>query len=271
MLACVALASSVAAAEGYVLGFGAEGDSADGRAITAFGDFSIGEKAWFSVTASGAETKGILRDNNTLFADIGIDYWWQPFGVKLGGSYWGDADILDSRDARASIYLRGAAGSISADYEKRNFEFDLQSDLLRGRTVKFDADGIGFNTRLALGDNVNAYLGGMYYDYSRNLRIQQDIDVLAFLSRSRLSMINSLIDDRMNAGVDFKFGLRSIDVTAGKWQTAIDGSTVNSYSIGFLTPIGDRTDAEFRVSFDDSKTYGRATAVSVYLYYFGGS
>lgn len=271
ILACLSLASTAAVAEGYVLGFGAEGDSANGRAITAFGDFSLGEKAWLSTTVSSAETKGILRDNNTLFADAGLDYWWQPVGIKIGGSYWGNADILDSRDLRASIYLRGDAGSISADYEQRNFEFDLQSDLLRGRKVKFNADGIGFNTRLALGDNVNFYLGGMYYDYSRNLRIQQDIDVLAFLSRSRLSMINSLIDDRINAGLDFKFGLRSIDVTAGKWQTAVDGSTVNSYSIGFLTPVSDRTDAEFRVSFDDSKTFGHATALSVYLYYFGGS
>ena len=97
------------------------------------------------------------------------------------------------------------------------------------------------------------------------------IDVLAFISNSRLSMINNLIDDRFTGGLEYRFGLRSIDVTAGQWQTAVDGSRINSYSVGFLTPIGDRYDFEFRLSLDESDTYGRTTAFSFFLYYFGGS
>ena len=84
-------------------------------------------------------------------------------------------------------------------------------------------------------------------------------------------MINSLIDDRYNAGLEFNFGLRSIDLDVGRWRTAVDGSTIDSYSIGFLTPVSDRTDAEFRLSYDESEVFGRTTAFSVYLYYFGGS
>jgi hypothetical protein len=111
----------------------------------------------------------------------------------------------------------------------------------------------------------------MVYDYSRNLRIQPDIDVLAFISRSRLSTINNLIDDRINGGLEFKFGLQSLDVTVGQWQTAVDGSRIDSFSLGFLTPISDRFDAEFRFSFDDSESFGETRALSVYFYYFGGS
>lgn len=258
-------------AEGYVLGIGADADTADGRSITAFGDFGIGKQTWLSLMASGAETQGIIRDNETAYVDAGLDHFFEPVGFRIGAVYWGNADILDSRDIRASLYVRGDAGSLSVNFEKRNFEFDLQSDLLRGNTVTFSADGWGLNSRLALGDKASFYLGGMQYDYSRNLRIQPDISVLAFLSSSRLSMINSLIDERFNAGLEFEFGLRSIDVTAARWQTAVDGGTVDSYSIGFLTPLSDRTDAEFRVAFDDSETFGRTTAFSVYLYYFGGS
>jgi hypothetical protein len=33
----------------------------------------------------------------------------------------------------------------------------------------------------------------------------------------------------------------------------------------------DRTDIEFRLSFDDSESFGNTTALTVYLYYFGGS
>ena len=265
------LLSANALADGYVIGIGADGDSADGRAFSAFGDFGVGENTWLSVTASRAQTDGLLRRNENLFGDVGIDHWFQPVGVRVGASYWGNADLLDSRDLRASVYVRGAPGSFSLDYQKRNFEFDLQSDLLRGRTAKFDADGLGATVRLALGEDINFRVGGMSYDYSRNLRLQPDINVLSFFTASRLSTINSLIDSRINAGLEYSFGLRSIDVSVSQWQTAVDGSEVDSYSVGFLTPVSDRVDMELRVAFDDSETFGNTTSFSVYIYYFGGT
>jgi len=270
-LVAATLFSVNALAEGYVIGMGADGDSADGRSFTAFGDFGVGEETWLSVTTSAAHTDGLVRRNETLLADIGVDHWFKPVGIRLGAAYWGNADLLDSRDLRASVYVRGAPGSLSLDYQKRNFEFDLQTDLLRGRTAKFDANGVGATARLALGEKLNFRLGGMSYDYSRNLRLQPDINVLSFLTASRLSTINSLIDSRINAGLEYSFGLRSIDVSISQWQTAVDSSEVDSYSLGFLTPVSDRVDMELRVAFDDSETFGNTTSFSVYIYYFGGT
>lgn len=271
VIVAATLVSANVFAEGFVLGIGADGDSADGRSLTVFGDFGVGDETWLSVTTSTSQTDGLVRRNETLLADIGVDHWFQPVGIRLGAAYWGNADILDSRDLRASIYVRGAPGSLSLDYQKRNFEFDLQTDLLRGRTAKFDANGVGATARLELGEKLSFRVGGMSYDYSRNLRLQPDINVLAFLTASRLSTINSLIDSRINAGLEYSFGLRSIDVGVSQWQTAVDGSEVDSYSLGFLTPISDRVDMEFRVAFDDSETFGNTTSFSVYLYYFGGT
>ena len=269
--ALLILLSGPVLAEGYVLGIGGEGDSADGRAFSAFGDFGLTENSWLSLSAMTAETEGIIRDNETILGRASIDHFFDPVGIRLGGGYWGNADILDSRDLTATIYVRGNGGSLSLDYEKRRFEFDLQSDLLQGRTAEFSADGWGLSSRLALGERVNLFLGGMSYDYSRNLRIQPDIDVLAFVSNSRLSMINNLIDSRYSVGMEIKFGLRSLDLTTSRWQTAVDGSRIDSYSLGFLTPVGDRVDAEFRLSLDESESYGTTTAFSFHLYYFGGT
>lgn len=271
ILCATTLLSANVFAEGYVLGLGADGDTADGRSLTAFGDFGVGDKTWLSVTTSTAQTDGLVRRNETLLADVGIDHFFEPVGIRLGAAYWGNADILDSRDLRASVYVRGAPGSFSLDYQRRNFEFDLQTDFLRGRTAKFDADGVGATARVELGENLSFRLGGMSYDYSRNLRLQADINVLSFLTASRLSTINSLIDSRINAGLEYRLGLRSIDVGVSQWQTAVDGSEVDSYSLGFLTPVSDRVDMELRVAFDDSETFGNTTSFSVYLYYFGGS
>ncbi len=271
--ALLALFCTVAAqAEGFVLGVGAEADSADGRAISAFGDFGVGEKTWLSTTLGSYETDNAFGGMRTTLADAGIDHWFNPLGIRLNTSYWGNPDILESFDLGTSLYFRGDKFMVSADYKRREFDFVIFSDFpdLR-REINFSADGWGLTGRLPLGESVSLHFGGMQYDYSRNIRIQQDIDSLRFLSSSRLSMINSLIDHRVNAGLEFKFGLRSIDLTAGSWQTAVDGGKVNSFSLGLLTPIGNRTDIEFRFSYDDSENFGNTTALSVYLYYFGGS
>lgn len=265
-----AFCCSSALAEGYVLGIGADADTADGRSLTAFGDVGVGENTWLSALASISQIDNRGVDRHTWHAEAGLDHSFDPVGIRIAAAYWGDPDILDSRDWRASVYVRGDAGSLALNYERRNFEFDLQSDLLRGRTVSFDAAGVGITSRLALSDDLDIFLGGMRYDYSRNLRIQPDIEILRYLARSRLSMINSLIDDRISAGFEYRLGLKTVDITAGRWQTAVDGADVDSYSIGFLSPVSERLDLELRLAFDNSETFGRSTALSVYLYFFGG-
>jgi hypothetical protein len=125
--------------------------------------------------------------------------------------------------------------------------------------------------RVQFGDRLVFRLSGMFYEYSRDIRIQPDIDALRFLSASRLSLINSLLDYRLNAGVEYRFGLRSVNFSVGRWKTAVDQGKVDSFGVGFLTPMSNRTDIEFRLSFDDSENFGNTTALTVYLYYFGGS
>ena len=271
VLLCLACNGSVLAAN-YILGIGAAADSEDGRAISAFGDFGIGENTWLSGTFGSTETNGIAGGFSTTFADVGIDHYVNPVGIRISGAHWGDPDSLDSDDVRASLYYRYYIASFSADYARRNFDFIFGSLLLdERRKAEFHADGWGLTSRIQVSDRITVRLSGMHYGYSRDIRIQPEIDVLRFLSASRLSLMNSLIDYRINAGMEFRFGLRSIDVSAGSWKTAVDQSKVDSYTIGFLTPMTERTDIEFRLSFDDSENFGNTTALTVYLYYFGGS
>jgi hypothetical protein len=261
-----------ARAEGFVLGLGAEADSANGRAISAFGDWGVGDHTWLSATISGYEVDGIDDRRRTTFAGVGIDHWLDPAGIRLGASYWGNSDILDSTDLTASVYYRNESFLLSVDYERRDFDFVVLADFAElRRTADFSADGLGIGGRMPLGAKTSIQFGGIAYEYSRNIRLQPDIDVLRFLSSSRLSMVNSLIDHRIGAGIEFAFGLRSLDLTAGSWQTAVDGGRVNSISVGYLTPVTDRTDVELRLSFDNSDNFGHTTAFSIYVYYFGGA
>lgn len=259
------------AGDGFVIGLGAELDSEEGRALSAALDIAAGSNTWFSAAVAHSRSDGFAGGLESRYADIELDRSFGSAGIRIGAAYWDNADVLDSLDFRASVYLRQDAYRVSVDIERRDFDFALQSPLLpEARTIEFTAEGIGLTGRLRTGKRVSVFAGGMWYDYSRDIRLQQNIDSLRYLSRSRLTLMNSLLDERWRAGMEIEFGLKSLDVGFSRWQTAVDQGQVDSISIGFLTPLGKASDIEFRLAFDDSANYGNSTVFSVFGYFFGG-
>jgi hypothetical protein len=258
-------------ADGVVLGLGLETDDAGGRAVSAFADFAIAEDAWLSAAAATTRTGGVL-DLNTTYLDAAIEHRFGQVGVRAGAAYWGDSEILDSVDLRASLLLSGARGALSLDYVRRDFDRVVESVFQPGRrrTGEFQSDGLGLTGRLNTSDRSSLFAGGMRYQYSRDLTLPQQSDALRLLSSSRLSLLNSLLDHRAYAGIEWRFNLTSIDLRVEHWQTTIDKGKVNSIGVGVLTPIADRSDIELRLNFDESENYGRTLSFAVYLYYFGG-
>ncbi len=256
---------------GFVVGLGAELDSEDGRALSAALDIAVGSKTWLSVAVAHSHSDGLAGGSESRYADIEVDHMFSPVGIRVAAAYWDNDDVLDSIDLRASIYLRKDAWRLSIDLERRDFDFTLQSPLLAdARTIEFTADGIGLTGRVRTGKRVSFFAGGMRYDYSRDVRLQQNIDSLRFLSRSRLALMNSLLDERWHAGMEIEFGLKSFDIGFSRWRTAVDQGQVDSISVGFLSPLGKASDIEFRLAFDDSANYGNSTVFSVFGYFFGG-
>ena len=117
-IALLLVASNALAAEGYILGVGIEGDSAEGLAVSGFGDLALTENTW--LTGSIAKSRLDLPQQltlETLYADLALDHWFEPVGVRVGAAYWGDSDLLDSNDFRGSLYWRGDKAMISLDSE----------------------------------------------------------------------------------------------------------------------------------------------------------
>jgi hypothetical protein len=271
-IAALWLHAGVAAADGdgFILGFGGETDTASGRAATVFGDLGLTRHTWLSSLLAKTTTSGALGSLDTLYADVGVDHWFEPLGIRLGGGYWGDDRILDSNDLRGSVYFKNDAISISADYERRDFEFTINNILLPApRTIGFYADGYGINARFDASDTVAITLGGMYYGYSRNINLQPNVDLLRIFTTSRLGLMNSLLDYRVSAGIGWTLGLQDVDFRIERWQTSIDQENVDSIGIGVTTPAGQSSDMEFRVSYDRSRNFGDTLALSVYYYFFG--
>ena len=258
-----------AAANPLIVGLGAEVDDADNLAYSLFADVGLLDDTWLSASLARTESDRGAFDLSTLYADIGIDHHFKPVGVRLGAAYWGDDDLLDSRDIRGSVYLRGEKGSVSVDYQRRNFDLTIGGGMARNPvSVDFSADGIGLSASMPLNERFRIYAGGMDYDYSRNIRIQPNVDTLRLFGRSRLSLVNSLVDFRASAGLEISFGLRSLDFRVARWRTEVDQGDIDSYGVGFLMPAGDAADIELRVAYDDSENFGGATVFSFFLYLF---
>ena len=267
-LACCA--SNAEASAGYVLGLNAEADNAGGRAVAGFIDYGVTENTWLSGLVARTNTGGVSGGLETIYLDAAIEHSFGVVGVRAGAAYWGDNDILDSTDVRASMFFRGKKGSLSFDYEKRDFDFVFISPFDdRVRTAEFTANGVGAAASLQSSEKLRLFVSGMGYDYSRDIRRQPEIDSLRLLSSSRLSLMNSLIDYRFSGGMEFRFGNRSLDLTLSNWQTAVDGGKVRSISLGFVTPSGPASDLEMRVAFDESENFGNTLALAVSFYFFG--
>jgi hypothetical protein len=257
----------------YVIAGGAEGDSADGLAVAAMIDYAVGDETWLSASvARNTADLPLELKFETWYADVGIDHWFGPFGLRVGAAYWGDDEILDSRDYVASAYWRTAAATFSLDYERRDFELDVPAGQFSpGRSVDFFADGIGASAGFDIGDNASVALHGMSFDYSVNLAIDDNAPVRLLLGVSRLSLLNSLVEYRFGTTLGLDAGDSRWSVSFARWKGAVDQGITDSLTLRFLTPLSDRTDIEFGLGTDSSESYGDVTFFSVFLYFYGGS
>ena len=267
------LAGPAVAAEGYVIGGGVEADTEDGLAVSMIGELGLAERTWLSgALASNNAESAIGQNLDTWFADLGIDHWWRPVGVRAGVAYWGDNDTLESTDLRASLYWRGDKGSIAGDYQYRDFSVQFPgTDQFPRREGSFAADGVGLSARYSITDTVSLGLSGMDYDYDVNLKLDSNRVLLELLRFSRLSLINSLVDYRATVTLGVDVGEHNWQFDVATWKGEVDGGTTQSATVRYLRPIGDRTDIEFSLGVDDSELYGNVTFFSVFLFFYGGS
>ena len=256
----------------FVLGGGIEIDSADNRAFAALGDFATGHNTWMTMSvARNMVDLGRGLETRTWYADIGIDHYFEPAGFRVGAAYWGDNEILDSVDFRASLYARGEKGSISFDLDYRDFEFDLPPiDILPRTEIPFHATGIGLSGRLNVSNRVNIQARGVRYEYSVDFDNPETVRIARQLPISRLSLLSSLIDWDVRAGIGVDFGLRRWQFDVARWQGALENGRTTSLSMRFLTPMSDRTDIELGLGYDDSDSYGDVVIASVFIYFYGG-
>lgn len=257
--------------EGFVVGAGLDVDNEDALATTLSAELGLARETWLSAAIAKSRVDLPFGTSiDTMYADLGIDHWFKPVGIRAGVAYWGDSDVLDSIDYNASIYWRSDKFSLSGLYEYRTLTFDIFRDtLLPGQDFEFHADGAGLAARFELSPNVDLSFSGMSYDYDVNLKLAANRPIVDFLSVSRLSLLNSLTDyqARVSLGVDAGNNRWTFDFSKSKGE--VDGRETDSATIRFLTPMGEASDIEFGLGVDRADNFGTVTLFSVFLYFYG--
>ena len=266
------LASGTAlAADGFMLGGGAESDSDGGLSAALLGGVGFTEKTWLSAAYAQSSVDLISgRKLDTRYADIELDHHFDPIGIRIGAAYWGDSDVLESNDLRMIGYFRNDKATVSFDYEYRDFDFIIPStDFLASRRIMFDADGFGMSMRFKTGDSTSVRLRGMKYDYSVPFRPVDNVDAARLISVTRLSLINTLVDHRAGISLSIDQGHNNWDIDLATWENILDGSRTRSFTVRYLFPMTERTDLELGLGYDDSELYGDVTLFSLYLFFYG--
>lgn len=263
--------NAMAAGDGFMIGGGVESDNEDGLSAALIGGFGLAQNTWLSAGVAKSSVALVSeRDLDTSYADIELDHYFDPVGVRVGAAYWGDSDVLESNDLRASLYWRNESATLAAEYEFRDFDFIIPSnDFLSSRKIRFDADGFGASLKFQMSENTSLRLRGMSYDYSVPFRPIENVDAARLFSVSRLSLINTLVDYRASISLGIDHGLKRWEIDVASWEDVIAGSRTDSITLRYLMPMTDKTDIEFGLGYDDSELYGDVSFFSLYLYFYG--
>ena len=265
------VSSPALAAEGFMLGGGAESDSDGGISAAFVGSVGLAEETWLSAAVAGSSVDlDDDREVEAVYADIELDHFFDPVGIRAGVAYWGDADVLKSNDVRFSGYFRNDLITFSGDYEYRDFDLTIPpTDFFAGRRFMFDADGFGLTAQIRTSENTRLRLRGIKYDYSVDFRPGDRVEAGRLLSVSRLSLINSLVDHRAGISLSLDRGQNNWNFDLSTWESIFTGSRTRSLTIRYLFPASDKTDLELGVGYDDSELYGDVSFFSLYLFFYG--
>jgi hypothetical protein len=265
------VSASASAADGFLLGGGAESDSDGGLSATLIGGVGLGLDTWLSAGFAKSSVDLVSgRKLDTLYADIELDHFFDPIGIRVGAAYWGDSDVLESNDWRGAMYFRNDKVALAFEYEFRDLDFVIPSrDFLASRRVMFDADGFGASARINTSQNTSLRLRGIKYDYSIPFRPVENVDAARLISVTRLSLINTLVDHRASVSLSIDRGLKNWDIELSTWESILDRSRTRSLTVRYLMPMTDKTDIELGIGYDDSELYGDVTFFSLYVFFYG--
>lgn len=259
----------------YALSLGLSVDNGDGVGVIVGGDLGITDRTSASLSMGLARADGDPESIRSRFWQLGADHDFGPVGAfaRIGQS--GDPDDFDSDDAEFGLYASPGNWRFAGRYLRRDVDLVVRSistDPIVFRTVGTTADGYGLSARYTTDDRFRFSLGMKRYDFDRDLTLLNRIAVLRRLSPTTLTLSGSLLDASYTAGFEAPIGDSALSLTLARDRLAAEQRDVDSVTVGWLAPAGDRADLEvsFGVSRDDAPGGGDNVVYVSVLYLFYG-
>lgn len=265
------------AAEGFLLGFGVQGDTESGRALSAFADVGFTEATWAGLSLATTSAEGFEEDLGTRYASLSLDHEFDPVGLRVSAGVWGDPDLVDSNDLGLSLYWKAERWRLAFDYERRDIEITVRipdSDVF-GRPIEFqrdsEADGYGIAWRYSPEGPWSVAGRAMHYEYGDEFDRLRDAARFAFFAPSVFTIANSLLDNTVTAYVEREIGATLLDVEVGRDRLVLERVDVVSASVGLLFPVATRADLQLRVGISDADELDSSGFAGLFFYYYGGN
>lgn len=274
VIALLAQAATASAQERlYALGVGISADDGDGLGISASGDIGFTDATSASLSLGVTRAGGDPEDIRSRFWQLGADHDFGPIGAFARIGQAGDPDDFDSDDAELGLYVSPGNWRFTGRYLRRDVDLVLRlinTDPVVTRTVETQADGLGLTAAYTADNRFRASIGLRRYDFDRDLTRLNQFEVLRRLSPTTLTLSGSLLDSSYTAGVEIPFGQQALSLSVARDRLAAEQRDVDSVSIGWLTPVGDRSDLDVSVGVSDDDAPGGDTVAYVsvlYLFY----
>lgn len=269
-------ATGPAAADGiWALSLALQADDQDALAVQTGLSYGLSDQTWLSGNL------GYTREAtppgepaiNSRAAGLGLDHDFGPLGIQLGLDYWGDPGELTRTGLKSGVYLGDESIRLSAEALYRDYTLtarlrDDQGNLLEAREFNMSGTGFGLGVRLG-GSRVFGGLRGRWFDYSRDPEIFRSRTAFRTLSLSALTLANSFVDHRVEAGVGFAWGLNSLELELSRARSAVDGADIQVIAAYWVTPAGERTDLELSAGLYNPDGFDSSVFAGVALTWFG--
>lgn len=272
---CLLASSAWASDDLWIMALGAQGDADGSSSVVGSLDWGVTDSSWLSFSFGAASSPSDRADVETRSFRIGLDHDFGPIGFSLGVEQWGEQDELESRDFDGSLYFRTDRFSLGALVEQRDIDitFTITTPLSDRtlRTASLKADGWGLRSSFQPNDRWRVFGVFRDYSYDRDLTLLPRLAQFDFLASSALTLANSFVDREFTMGAERKIRRTTLSATYGWDRSAVDGSVLESLTLGFLFPLADRVDIELNVGASDAEDLGSDTYGGVFLFFYGGS
>ncbi|MEN7344334.1 MAG: porin [Pseudomonadota bacterium] len=232
----------------YAIGAGFSIDNADGMTGLILADLSFNDAASLSATLGTTRAAAEPDDLATREWSLGARYDFGPIGVEARGGQTGDPDDFDADDLMVGIFHSGDQWRFFAQYLERDIDLSLRTTLTRDSfvvSVPLKADGVRVGASFRSKGNWRFSANHLRYDYDRDLSILGGRFIVSRLTPTTLTLATSLLEESTTVGMEIpQRGNRAVTLGASRDTLAGNLGSVDSITVGWLTPIGQRGDLD---------------------------